>query len=109
MNGRLAVIDDQRLAALCGGNAALEAELLADLLADADPIVAAIRTAGAGEDIHAAAHALKGIAGNVGASRLWAAAQALEETARASGALGSTVAAVEAELAALRAAVAGRG
>jgi HPt (histidine-containing phosphotransfer) domain-containing protein len=84
------VIDRERLASICGSDPALGLELLDMLIDEAGPLVLALQDLVSERDctaIRQQAHALKGIAGNVGASRLQAVAQTLERAA-ADGAAG---------------------
>ena len=76
-----AVVDRTRLAGLCAGDEALALELLGMLVDEAVPLVEElgrqVRASDAGR-IHELAHSLKGIAGNVGAVELRAAAERLQ-------------------------------
>jgi HPt (histidine-containing phosphotransfer) domain-containing protein len=77
-------IDVERLRSMCGGNAALAVELIGDLIADGEPLLAQIDAHAAKRarsELLDAAHALKGIAANIGAARLRAAAAELEQIA----------------------------
>jgi HPt (histidine-containing phosphotransfer) domain-containing protein len=77
-------LDRNRLRALCGDNAALAADLIAMLIVDAEGVVAGLevqshrRNAGQVAEL---AHALKGVAANVGACELRDAAEALQNAA----------------------------
>jgi HPt (histidine-containing phosphotransfer) domain-containing protein len=101
------VLDDERLLAITGGSRQAARELLAMLIDDGRTLVAQIRAAVANGNraaVRDAAHALKGIAGNVGAPCLERAARAIERCPTGEG-----VAAVEEELAAVEARVSAFG
>jgi HPt (histidine-containing phosphotransfer) domain-containing protein len=72
------IIDEARLHLICGGDAALAEELLDDLLAESDEVLQRLRAASEG-GVADLAHLLKGMATEIGAPRLQAAAHALEE------------------------------
>lgn len=94
MNGD-GVLDLQRVLAITGGSRRAAQELLALLIGDAERLVAEIRAAVKSRNdgaVRYAAHALKGIAGNVGAPRLERAARAIEAGAGATGDVGLTTA-----------------
>lgn len=83
------VIDGGRLQSVCGGEPELAVELVEALIEDAHPLVtstAALAVRRAHGELREAAHALKGIAGNIGAVRLQAAAATLETAAAAADA-----------------------
>ncbi len=74
-------VDRARIQAVCGGDDALAVELIGMLLEDAVPIVDALGDCLQSNDIaqvNELAHALKGIAGNVGAANLRDAAARLQ-------------------------------
>lgn len=76
-------IDEERVAALTGGDAGLRRELLTLLLDEARELAArARRELAEPAMLCETAHALKGIAGNAGAPQLADAAAALEHAAR---------------------------
>jgi HPt (histidine-containing phosphotransfer) domain-containing protein len=78
------VIDRERLDSICGGDPSLGLELVDMLIEEAGPLVLALQGLVSERDRTATreqAHALKGIAGNVGAARLQAMALALERAA----------------------------
>jgi HPt (histidine-containing phosphotransfer) domain-containing protein len=80
MNERI-VIDRECMTAVCGGNDALAIELVAMLLDEATPIVAALHQHVQSYQVtlvNELAHSLKGIAGSVGAFELRDAAADLE-------------------------------
>jgi two-component system sensor histidine kinase/response regulator len=80
----LPIIDRTRLDLVCMGNAGLAGELLDMLIDEATPIVAGLPATIAANDapaVREGAHSVKGIAGNVGAARLQAAALQLERSA----------------------------
>jgi HPt (histidine-containing phosphotransfer) domain-containing protein len=79
-------IDRRRLRAICAGELDLAVELVDALIEDAEPLVTSIADLAerhAVEDLRYAAHALKGIAGNIGAIQLQHATMALESATRA--------------------------
>jgi HPt (histidine-containing phosphotransfer) domain-containing protein len=97
-----AIIDDDRLLAITGGSRPAAQKLLTMLIGDGEVLVAQIWTAVANRNdvaMRDAAHALKGIAGNVGAPRLERAARAIETCAGVTdeGGLATAVAALEEE------------
>jgi HPt (histidine-containing phosphotransfer) domain-containing protein len=103
------VIDRARLDLVCMGNPGLAGEFIDLLIEESTPILAGLPALVAAGDVPAVregAHSVKGIAGNVGAARLQAAALQLERSA-ADGAAASVLAgqldAVVAALAELRA------
>ena len=78
------VLDRERLDLITRGNSARADEFLKALLEEAEDILARLQTLLAGEDRSAvsdAGHTLKGMAAEVGARRLRAAAAALEAEA----------------------------
>lgn len=78
------IIDRARLDLVCMGNADLAGELLDLLIEEATPIVAGLPALVSAADkpaVREGAHSVKGIAGNVGAARLQAAALDLERSA----------------------------
>ncbi len=78
------IIDQVRLDLVCMGNAELARELIDLLIDEATPIVEGLPALVAAQDATAVrlqAHAVKGIAGNVGAVRLQTAAFGLEQGA----------------------------
>lgn len=80
----LPIIDKARLDLVCMGDAAFAAVIIDSLIEEATPILEALPkslTARDQSDVRQQAHALKGIAGNVGAARLQAAAAVLERGA----------------------------
>lgn len=77
-------IDRERLDLVCMGNAELARELIDMLIDEARPLIGELGPLVAANDAGAVrekAHAVKGIAGNVGAARLQAAALLLERAA----------------------------
>jgi two-component system sensor histidine kinase/response regulator len=97
------VLDAERLLEITGGSRDVAQELLALLIDDGERLVAEIRSAVASRNdgvVRAAAHALKGSAGNVGAPRLERAARAMEACAGVTDdvALAAALAALEDEL-----------
>jgi HPt (histidine-containing phosphotransfer) domain-containing protein len=77
----LVIVDRARIDEVCRGNDSLAIELIGMLLDEAEPIVAALRDRAASNDVPAVnelAHALKGMAQNVGALELRDAALRLE-------------------------------
>jgi HPt (histidine-containing phosphotransfer) domain-containing protein len=101
------VLDRGRIDAITGGSAALARELVAALIGEAAGLAQQIRVAIAEADDGRTAdlvHALKGIAGNVGAMRLQRAAGDLERAeVRDTSELRNCVAQLEVELAVLNA------
>jgi HPt (histidine-containing phosphotransfer) domain-containing protein len=99
-------VDRARIEAICGGDDALAIELIGMLLDDAAPIVDELGTCVKSNDIvqvNELAHALKGIAGNVGAAPLRDAAGRLQTVtapgaAPVAGILASELAAITAAL-----------
>jgi HPt (histidine-containing phosphotransfer) domain-containing protein len=80
MSGRVPV-DRQRIDAVCRGDDSLAIELIGMLIDEAGPMVAALKEHVLRFDVNHVnelAHALKGIAGNVGAFELCDAAMRLE-------------------------------
>jgi len=80
----LPVIDRDRLDKVCMGNPGMAREFIDLLIEEATPILAALPASVAADDgaaVREGAHAVKGIAGNVGAARLQAAALLLERSA----------------------------
>jgi HPt (histidine-containing phosphotransfer) domain-containing protein len=78
------VIDQARLDLICMGDAALCRELIASLIDEASPIIDELPELVDAKNavaVRQQAHTLKGIAGNVGAGRLQAAALLLERGA----------------------------
>jgi len=102
------VIDRARLDLVCMGNPSLAGEFIDLLIEESTPILAglpALVAAGDAPAVRESAHSVKGIAGNVGAARLQAAALALERSAAdgaAAGVLAEQLDAVIAALAELR-------
>jgi HPt (histidine-containing phosphotransfer) domain-containing protein len=102
------IIDRARLDLVCMGNPALAGEFLDLLIEESSPIVdglPALVAAGDAAAVREGAHSVKGIAGNVGAARLQAAALVLERSAAggaAASVLAEQLAAVAAALAELR-------
>jgi HPt (histidine-containing phosphotransfer) domain-containing protein len=99
-------VDRARIEAICGGDDALAIELIGMLIDDAAPIVDELGTCVTSNDIaqiNELAHALKGIAGNVGAAPLRDAADRLQsatapEATPVAGILASEFAAITAAL-----------
>lgn len=82
------ILDHDRIAAITGGSEMLAQELVRSLVVEARALALALRrVASAPDGARAAdlAHALKGIAGNVGAPRLVRAAEAVEKSRRSGG------------------------
>lgn len=78
------IIDRERLASVSMGQAAMARELIDLLIEESTPLVDAVSDLLAARDaaaIRQNAHAVKGMAGNVGAARLQTAALALERGA----------------------------
>jgi HPt (histidine-containing phosphotransfer) domain-containing protein len=74
-------VDRARIEAVCGGDDALAVELIGMLVEEAGPIVDALGTSMASNDVtqvNELAHSLKGIAANVGAADLRDAAARLQ-------------------------------
>ncbi|HEY4440823.1 MAG TPA: Hpt domain-containing protein [Candidatus Elarobacter sp.] len=89
------------MTAISGGDATVERELIALLVDEAATLYARVRDEAA--SLPEYAHALKGMAGNVGAVRLEAAAKALEEAIRSDqGAIERELIAIDDALAELR-------
>jgi two-component system sensor histidine kinase/response regulator len=101
------VLDRNRLDAITGGSELAARDLLTSLVDEASTLAVEIRNAAAapdGDRIRELAHALKGIAGNVGAVRLQRAAEDLERADIHDGrTLRGCVARLDEELAALTA------
>jgi HPt (histidine-containing phosphotransfer) domain-containing protein len=100
------VLDLGRLDAITGGSAGLARELVTALVDEAGAITAEIRNAAelAGDSMRDLVHALKGVAGNVGAVRLQRAAEDLERAdVHDAPTLRNCVARLDEELAALTA------
>jgi len=79
------VLDESRLRALSGGSASVETMLLDSLVDEAADLLERLEAAAVVKDrgtLREAAHALKGIAGNVGAAQLERRARALEDALR---------------------------
>jgi HPt (histidine-containing phosphotransfer) domain-containing protein len=72
------VVDEHRLRAVCGGDDGVGRELLELLVSEAMALYERALDDEQDGDVGETAHALKGMAGNVGAPRLEAAAAALE-------------------------------
>jgi len=78
-------IDRRRLRAISAGEPELAVELVDALIEDAVPLVTSIADLAehhSSDDLGFAAHALKGIAGNIGATQLHEAAAELEAATR---------------------------
>jgi HPt (histidine-containing phosphotransfer) domain-containing protein len=78
------VIDGGRLQSICAGERELAVELIEALIEEAQPLVTSateLTQRCAHGELRETAHALNGIAGNIGAVRLQAAAAALETAA----------------------------
>ncbi len=105
----LPVIDRARLDLVCMGKPEMAREFLDILIEESTPILAVLPASIAAADhtaVRSNAHAVKGIAGNVGAARLHDAAQRLELSAKdgaAAAVLAEQLAAVVAALAEVRA------
>jgi HPt (histidine-containing phosphotransfer) domain-containing protein len=98
------IIDRARLDLVCMGNPGLAGEFIDLLIEESTPILdglPALVAAGDAAAVREGAHSVKGIAGNVGAARLQAAALVLERSA-ADGSPGAVLAGqLEAVVAAL--------
>jgi HPt (histidine-containing phosphotransfer) domain-containing protein len=82
------ILDHDRLAAITCGSEMLAKELVRSLVEEARVLAVELRRVASAPDATRAgdlAHALKGIAGNVGAPRLQRAAEAVEERHRSGG------------------------
>jgi HPt (histidine-containing phosphotransfer) domain-containing protein len=102
------VLDEERLLAITGGSRPAARELLAMLVEDGVSLVTQIRAAAGRRDpdaVRDAAHALKGIAGNVGAPCLERAARAIETCAIGDAAMTTALAALEGAFTAVAAGV----
>lgn len=96
-------IDFEHLAQYTAGDKALEADLLAEFVTNADGYVARIAAAPGGEDAEVAAHTLKGSAKGIGAFALAEAAAAAENiTTAESGDGGEILSRLRAEMDRLR-------
>jgi two-component system, sensor histidine kinase and response regulator len=85
----LPVIDRERLDKVCMGKPEMAGEFIGMLIEEVTPIIAALPASLSAADnaaVREGAHTVKGIAGNVGAVRLEAAALLLERTAAEGGA-----------------------
>ena len=81
MTEREPVLDRTRLDRITRGNPSLARELIGELVDESRGVVERVRAAigaSAAREVHDAAHKLKGMAGELGALRLRAAALALE-------------------------------
>jgi HPt (histidine-containing phosphotransfer) domain-containing protein len=97
-------LDRDRLAAITGGSKSLAREILTSLVDEVSVLMTAIRAAASARDgyrMGELAHALKGIAGNVGAVRLQRAAEAVEAGDGGDDQLQRSIARLDEELAAL--------
>ncbi|HYZ15109.1 MAG TPA: Hpt domain-containing protein [Candidatus Acidoferrum sp.] len=84
-------LDRGRLDELCGGDAAVEHDLLEILIVESASLLADLRSATSANDVTVArerVHALKGIAANMGALRLEAIAREMEDAVRGDELLG---------------------
>jgi HPt (histidine-containing phosphotransfer) domain-containing protein len=78
-------LDRERLDELCGGDVAVEHDLLEILITEAAELLADLRSATSANDLKVAGervHALKGIAANTGALQLEALAREIEDALR---------------------------